>query len=61
MIKIIHASLNALSFIFTVLGLVTVFDFHNANSIPNMYSIHSWIGMGTVILFSSQVRLFLVL
>ena len=48
--------MNGVSFIFAVLGLMAVFDYHNATSIPNMYSLHSWIGMGTVVLFSCQVR-----
>ncbi|XP_064842386.1 transmembrane ascorbate-dependent reductase CYB561 isoform X2 [Oncorhynchus masou masou] len=35
-------------------GIVAVFDFHNHNKIPNMYSLHSWCGMLTFVLFSVQ-------
>lgn len=36
-------------------GIVAVFDFHNHNKIPNMYSLHSWCGMLTFVLFCVQV------
>jgi len=53
--KIIHTTLHVLAFVFAVLGLVAVFAFHNNKKIPNVYSLHSWIGIGTVVLFSCQL------
>uniref|UniRef100_F7AAH4 Cytochrome b561 domain-containing protein n=1 Tax=Ciona intestinalis TaxID=7719 RepID=F7AAH4_CIOIN len=52
--KIIHGSLLLLAFIAVVVGLVAVFQFHNHGHITNMYSLHSWCGMTTVILFCLQ-------
>ncbi len=54
--KFIHAGLNVLAFILAVISLVAVFDFHNAAKIPNMYSLHSWLGLGAVILYCLQVN-----
>lgn len=56
-LKLSHASLFAIVFVFIVLALVAVFDSHNyANpAIPNLYSLHSWVGLGSVILFGCQV------
>lgn len=50
-LKLIHASINGLAFVLAVIALIAVFSFHNEANIPNMYSLHSWIGLGTVILF----------
>nr|XP_045600371.1 transmembrane ascorbate-dependent reductase CYB561-like isoform X1 [Procambarus clarkii]XP_045600372.1 transmembrane ascorbate-dependent reductase CYB561-like isoform X1 [Procambarus clarkii]XP_045600373.1 transmembrane ascorbate-dependent reductase CYB561-like isoform X1 [Procambarus clarkii]XP_045600376.1 transmembrane ascorbate-dependent reductase CYB561-like isoform X1 [Procambarus clarkii]XP_045600377.1 transmembrane ascorbate-dependent reductase CYB561-like isoform X1 [Procambarus clar len=53
-LKILHMMIQLGAFILSIVGLVAVFNFHNARSIPNMYSLHSWIGLITVILFSCQ-------
>lgn len=53
-LKIVHAVIMITVFILTFIALIAVFDFHNLKSIPNMYSVHSWIGILTVILFSFQ-------
>ncbi|XP_077177250.1 lysosomal membrane ascorbate-dependent ferrireductase CYB561A3 [Paroedura picta] len=52
--KLLHAALTLAAFILVVLGLVAVFEFHNQNKIPNMYSLHSWLGLTAVLLFSCQ-------
>lgn len=53
--KLLHAVLTLTAFILVVLGLVAVFEFHNKKEIASMYSLHSWLGLATVLLFSSQV------
>ncbi|XP_037646193.1 cytochrome b reductase 1 [Sebastes umbrosus] len=57
LMKCIHAGLHILTFILAVISLVAVFDFHNAAKIPNMYSLHSWVGLIAVVLYSLQLVL----
>ncbi|NWR50815.1 CYAC3 protein, partial [Regulus satrapa] len=52
--KVLHGSLALAAFVLTVLGLAAVFRFHNSQGTPNMYSLHSWMGLATVLLFSCQ-------
>ena len=59
--KIVHSAVNGLALLFAVTGLAAVFRFHNHLNIPNVYSVHSWIGLGTVTLYACQVRIFLLI
>jgi hypothetical protein len=55
-VKILHASLLALSLIFSSIGLKAVFDNQSVSKPPraNLYSLHSWIGLSAVVLFGLQ-------
>ncbi len=55
-VKILHGSLLALSLIFASIGLKAVFDNHNlaAPPKPNLYSLHSWVGLTAVVFFGMQ-------
>ncbi|KAJ8379018.1 hypothetical protein AAFF_G00231870 [Aldrovandia affinis] len=53
-IKILHAALHFIALIISVVGFVAVFDFHAKAKIPDMYSLHSWCGMLTFVLFCTQ-------
>lgn len=53
--KVLHAALHLLAFTLTVVGLIAVFRFHNHSKIAHLYSLHSWLGITTVILFACQV------
>ncbi|XP_054011410.1 transmembrane ascorbate-dependent reductase CYB561-like isoform X1 [Hylaeus anthracinus] len=55
-LKLIHGGIMLFVVVLVVIALVAVFDSHNlkAEPIPNMYSLHSWIGLTSVILFCCQ-------
>ncbi|CAH2305745.1 cytochrome b reductase 1 [Pelobates cultripes] len=55
LMKYIHAGLHLVAIVLVIVALVAVFDFHNSFKIPNMYSLHSWVGLTVVILFSLQL------
>ena len=52
--KIVHTIIQLLAMVFAIVGLIAVFDFHNAFKIPNMYSLHSWLGISTAVLYCCQ-------
>ncbi|XP_035514961.1 cytochrome b ascorbate-dependent protein 3 isoform X3 [Morone saxatilis] len=52
--KLLHATLMLLALVLSIVGLCAVFDFHNAKNTPNLYSLHSWIGIAATALFAIQ-------
>ncbi len=54
-VKILHMLLQVLALLCSGVGLKAVFRFHNKSGIPNMYSMHSWIGLPTFLMFGLQV------
>eukprot|EP00252_Welwitschia_mirabilis_P010974 TRINITY_DN246_c0_g1_i4.p1 TRINITY_DN246_c0_g1~~TRINITY_DN246_c0_g1_i4.p1 ORF type:complete len:167 (-),score=24.42 TRINITY_DN246_c0_g1_i4:229-729(-) len=52
--KVLHLILLGFAIILGGLGLYAVFKFHDESGIPNMYSLHSWMGMGTFCLYGIQ-------
>ncbi|XP_003921929.1 plasma membrane ascorbate-dependent reductase CYBRD1 isoform X1 [Saimiri boliviensis] len=55
LMKSIHAGLNAVAAILAIIALVAVFDNHNVSGNPNMYSLHSWVGLTAVICYLLQL------
>ena len=54
-VKLVHFGLQLVAFGIAVWGVKAVFDFHNHMGYANLYSVHSWCGLSTVILFGCQV------
>ncbi|CAH9069854.1 unnamed protein product [Cuscuta europaea] len=52
--KVIHLSLHAVALVFGIVGICAAFKNHNESNIPNLYSLHSWIGIGVVVLYAIQ-------
>ncbi|NWZ93968.1 CY561 protein, partial [Nesospiza acunhae] len=54
--KALHALLHGLALVIALVGIIAVFESHRAKGIPDMYSLHSWCGMATFVLYLLQVR-----
>ncbi|CAJ1932743.1 unnamed protein product [Sphenostylis stenocarpa] len=52
--KFVHMTLHLIALVLGIVGLSAVFKFHDMRQIPNVYSLHSWIGIGTFCLFVLQ-------
>ncbi|XP_046870361.1 lysosomal membrane ascorbate-dependent ferrireductase CYB561A3-like [Hypomesus transpacificus] len=52
--KLVHSGLLLSALLLSTLGLCAVFDFHSGYHIPDLYSLHSWVGICTTFLFALQ-------
>ncbi|CAL9071261.1 unnamed protein product [Musa textilis] len=52
--KTIHLVLHAIALVLGVFGIYFAFKFHNESGIDNLYSLHSWMGLGTICLYGIQ-------
>ncbi|XP_041905988.1 transmembrane ascorbate-dependent reductase CYB561 isoform X2 [Corvus kubaryi] len=52
--KALHALLHGLALVIALVGIIAVFESHRTKGIPNMYSLHSWCGMATFVLYLLQ-------
>jgi hypothetical protein len=51
----VHMLLHAVAFFLGSVGIYAAFKFHDESGIANLYSLHSWIGLGTICLYGMQV------
>lgn len=56
-VKMAHFLLHLLAFVCSVIALVAVFQYHNAQKYSNARSLHSWMGLGTVVFYGLQLVL----
>ncbi|ANM67066.1 putative ascorbate ferrireductase (transmembrane) [Arabidopsis thaliana] len=52
--KLIHLILHAIALALGIFGICAAFKNHNESHIPNLYSLHSWIGIGVISLYGFQ-------
>ncbi|CAM6093418.1 unnamed protein product [Calypogeia fissa] len=52
--KLVHLIMQAIAFVFVLVGVWAAYRNHLMNNIDNFYSLHSWLGITTVILFFIQ-------
>lgn len=55
--KTVHLTLQFLSLILSLIGVWAAWKFHIDKGIDNFYSLHSWLGLACLFLFSIQVSL----
>ena len=53
--KLTHLILHAIATVLGAFGIYCAFKFHNDSGIANLYSLHSWLGIGTISLYAIQV------
>ncbi|KAL8142093.1 hypothetical protein V2J09_015125 [Rumex salicifolius] len=52
--KFIHMAVHVIAMALGLTGIYATFKFHNKRALTNMYTLHSWMGLGTFILYGFQ-------
>ncbi|KAL6287590.1 hypothetical protein ACE6H2_011980 [Prunus campanulata] len=52
--KLVHLTLQFLAFCLSIIGIWAALKFHNDKGIDNFYSLHSWLGLACLFLFTLQ-------
>ncbi|GMH28126.1 hypothetical protein Nepgr_029969 [Nepenthes gracilis] len=52
--KVVHLTLHAVALALGIVGIYAVFKFHDESHITNLYSLHSWFGLGIIVLYAIQ-------
>ncbi|KAJ7565647.1 hypothetical protein O6H91_02G069000 [Diphasiastrum complanatum] len=52
--KLVHLVLQGAALVLGCIGVIAAFKFHNEKGIDNLYSLHSWLGMLTIVAFAVQ-------
>lgn len=52
--KTIHMALHVAAMTLGIVGIYATFKYHDRRDLTHMYSLHSWIGLGTFILYGVQ-------
>ncbi|KAG7011501.1 Transmembrane ascorbate ferrireductase 1, partial [Cucurbita argyrosperma subsp. argyrosperma] len=55
--KVIHLVLHGVALALGIVGIWAAFKNHNESGIPNLYSLHSWIGIGVIALYGVQCNM----
>ena len=53
--KYVHGFLHLVALCSGIWGICAVFRYHDMAKLDDMFSIHSWIGLTTIILYGLQV------
>ena len=53
--KTIHMILQFVGLVLGIFGVYVAYKFHKESQIPDMYTLHSWLGMVTICLFGLLV------
>ncbi|XP_057529634.1 probable transmembrane ascorbate ferrireductase 3 [Amaranthus tricolor] len=52
--KMIHMIMHIIAITLGIVGIYATFKYHSAKNLTTMYTMHSWIGLGTFILYGIQ-------
>ncbi|RQM23915.1 hypothetical protein B5M09_002566 [Aphanomyces astaci] len=52
--KLIHVACHSVSILSVTVGTIAIFRYHNEHGFHNLRSVHSWVGLTTLIAFGAQ-------